>query len=206
MQNWIMDIIESYGYIGVFLLIMLENIFPPIPSEVILTFSGFMTVSTSLTTTGVVIASTLGSVVGAIALYGIGTLLNAERLSSIITKWGHLLRLRVEDVTRTQKWFDKYGIWTVFFCRFIPLIRSLISIPAGMAKMNIGAFFLFTTLGTVLWNFALIQTGAILGDSWETVLHYMEYYSTFIYIGIAIAICAIIIFIWKRNKKYKHGV
>lgn len=114
METWIQQIMEDFGYVGVFLLIMLENVFPPIPSEVILTFGGFMTTFTDLTVTGVIIASTLGSVAGAIILYGIGLLLDVERLVKIVDKYGNILRLTRNDIYKADAWFDNYGFWTVF--------------------------------------------------------------------------------------------
>lgn len=181
MEVWIKDFIESYGYIGVFLLIALENIFPPIPSEVILTFGGYMTLDTSLNVTGVIIASTLGSVFGAVILYRVGNFLDVERFDRIINRYGKLLRLKKEDLYRANAWFNKYGIWTVFLCRFIPLIRSLISIPAGMANMNFSLFLIFTTIGTLIWNTILIHLGASLGENWELITEKMDSFSNVIY-------------------------
>jgi alkaline phosphatase len=181
MEVWIKDFIESYGYIGVFLLIALENIFPPIPSEVILTFGGYMTLDTSLNVTGVIIASTLGSVFGAVILYRLGNFLDVERFDRIINRYGKLLRLKKEDLYRANAWFNKYGIWTVFLCRFIPLIRSLISIPAGMANMNFSLFLIFTTIGTLIWNTILIHLGARLGENWELITEKMDNFSNVIY-------------------------
>ena len=144
MENWITQFMEQYGYIGVFLMIALENVFPPIPSELILPFGGFMTTQpTGMTVPGVVIAATAGSVVGAVILYGIGLLLDVERLEKIIDRWGHILRITKEDIHKADAWFDKYGIWTVLFCRMVPLIRSLISIPAGMSNMKFSLFIIF---------------------------------------------------------------
>ena len=147
----------QFGYFGVFLLIMIENVFPPIPSEVILTFGGFMTTYSEMTRTGVIIAATAGSVVGAMILYSIGLLLDVSRLEKIIDRWGHLLRLTRKDIHRADAWFDKYGPWTVLFCRLVPLIRSLISIPAGMSNMNFPLFLLLTTVGSLIWNAALVS-------------------------------------------------
>src|ERR1041384_4906596 len=144
MENWITQFMEQYGYIGVFLMIALENVFPPIPSELILPFGGFMTTQpTGMAVPGVIIASTAGSVVGAVILYGIGLLLDVERLEKIIDRWGHILRITKEDIHKADAWFDKYGIWTVLFCRMVPLIRSLISIPAGMSNMKFSLFIIF---------------------------------------------------------------
>ncbi|MED1919141.1 DedA family protein, partial [Bacillus thuringiensis] len=145
MQNWMTQIIEQYSYFGILLMMALENIFPPIPSEVILTFGGFMTTQSSLTVFGVILSATIGSVIGAIMLYGIGYYLDVKKIEKIVERWGHLLRIKTTDIHKANEWFDRYGYWTIFFCRMIPLIRSLISIPAGMTKMNFPLFLLFTT-------------------------------------------------------------
>lgn len=198
MESWITSIMEGYGYFGVFLLIMLENLFPPIPSEVILTFGGFMTTKTDLTITGVVITSTLGSVAGAIILYALGSILNIKRLEKIVDRWGYILRLKREDIYKADAWFEKHGVWTVFFCRFIPLIRSLISLPAGMARMNLLLFLIFTTLGTLIWNVILVNIGAAVGESWETIVYYMDIYSNIAYVVMGIVF---IIFVVRYIKK-----
>ncbi|UNK19192.1 DedA family protein [Paenibacillus sp. N3/727] len=201
MQNWITHFMEQFGYFGIFLMIALENVFPPIPSEVILTFGGFMTTYTDLTIPGVILAATLGSVIGAVILYGIGLLLDVERLEKIIDRWGHILRVKKEDIRRADAWFDKYGYWTVLFCRMVPLIRSLISIPAGMSNMKFGMFLLFTTLGTLIWNVLLVSIGAALGESWEDILAFMDVYSNIAYAVIAVAaIVFVVLFIRKRKK------
>jgi membrane protein DedA with SNARE-associated domain len=200
MESWITDIMEQFGYTGIFLLIMLENLFPPIPSEVILTFGGFMTTDSSLSVPGVVAVSTFGSVAGAIILYGIGLLMDRQKIERVVEKWGHILRLTKKDVHKADKWFMKYGAWTVFFCRFVPLIRSLISLPAGMARMNFVTFLLLTTLGTLIWNVVLVNIGAAVGSSWETIVGYMDIYSNAVYAILAILfILFVILFVKRRN-------
>lgn len=201
MESWITSVMEDFGYIGVFLLIMLENLFPPIPSEVILTFGGFMTTHTDLTIFGVVLTSTLGSVVGAIILYGIGAIIGVNRIERFVAKWGRILRLTVADIHKANDWFMKYGVWTVFFCRFIPLIRSLISLPAGMAKMNFGVFLVLTTLGTLIWNVVLVYLGARVGESWETVVYYMDIYSNIAYALIVIVFVVFVLLFLKSKKR-----
>lgn len=200
MQTWITDIMEQFGYIGILLLIALENIFPPIPSEVVLTAGGFMTTTTSLTIPGVIIAATLGSVLGAVILYGLGRLLDVQRLEKIVDKWGHILRVSKDDIYKADAWFDKYGYWTVLFCRMIPLIRSLISIPAGMSNMNFGLFLVFTTIGTLIWNIVLVCVGAAVGESWEEIVHYMDIYSNIAYALIAIGGITFIVWFFRRKK------
>lgn len=199
MDSWITSIMEKFGYIGIFLLITLENLFPPIPSEVMLTFGGYMTTHTNLNVFGVVVASTIGSVAGAIVLYGIGLLIDINRIEKIVEKWGHILRLSKGDIHKANNWFSKYGVWTVFFCRFIPLIRSLISLPAGMAHMNFGIFLVLTTLGTLIWNVVLVNIGAAVGGSWETIVGYMDVYSNVAYVVLALLFMVfVVLFIRKR--------
>lgn len=200
MDNWITDFMEQFGYIGIFLMIALENVFPPIPSEVILTFGGFMTTYSKLSIAGVIAAATAGSVAGAVILYGIGYLLNVDRLEKIIGRWGHILRIKKEDIQKADAWFEKYGYWTVLFCRMIPLIRSLISIPAGMSQMKFWLFLVFTTIGTLIWNIVLVSVGAAFGESWEDIVHFMDIYSNIAYTLIGLGtILLLIIFI--RSKK-----
>ncbi|TYR74608.1 DedA family protein [Rossellomorea vietnamensis] len=200
MENWLMEIINNFGYGGIFLLIALENIFPPVPSEIILTFGGFVTTTSDLTITGVVIASTLGSVIGAVVLYGLGLQLDVERMEKIVDKWGHILRLTKKDIHRADAWFDKYGYWSVFFCRFVPLIRSLISIPAGMSNMKFVPFLIFTTAGTFIWNIVLVNLGAKVGASWEQIVHYMDIYSNIAYAVIAVLGIAFLVFFFFKRK------
>lgn len=201
MENWITTVMEEFGYIGVFLLIMLENLFPPIPSEVILTFGGFMTTQTDLSVFGVVVASTIGSVVGAIILYGIGALVGIKRIERFVDRWGKVLRLTSKDIHKANSWFEKYDVWTVFFCRFIPLIRSLISLPAGLAKMNFFTFLLLTTLGTLIWNMVLVNIGAAVGESWETIVHYMDIYSNIAYAALAIIFIVVVIRFYQKKMR-----
>jgi membrane protein DedA with SNARE-associated domain len=202
MENWLTDFINEYGYFGIVLLIFLENVFPPIPSEVILTFGGFMTTTSNLSIVGVVFFSTVGSVIGAIVLYAIGLQLDVERLEKIVDKWGRILRVTKKDIHRADEWFDKYGPWTVFFCRFVPLIRSLISIPAGMSNMNFGLFLLLTACGTLIWNSVLVYLGATVGESWESIVVKMEIYSRVIYIVLLLLmISLVVLFVSKRIKR-----
>lgn len=205
MQEIMIEILNQFGYIGVAALIAVENLFPPIPSEVILTFSGFMTTYTTMHVGGVVLASTLGSVIGAIILYSVGKLVSPERMKKFLAgKAGKMLHLYPEDVEKAQEWFNSKGNLTVFFCRFIPIIRSLISIPAGMAQMPMGIFLVLTTAGSFLWNLVLVWLGAFAGASWERVVAYMGTYSHvgkyMLFAGAFIAVAALYIK-RKHNKK-----
>ncbi|MDF2607289.1 MAG: alkaline phosphatase [Bacillales bacterium] len=201
MENWLIGIMNEFGYIGVFFLIALENIFPPIPSEVILTFAGFMTTSSDLNIFGVVLSATAGSLVGACALYRIGLLMDIERLEKVVDRWGTILRLTREDIHKADNWFDNHGYITVFFCRLVPLIRSLISIPAGMSNMKFGLFLTLTTLGTFIWNIILVSLGASVGENWKEILTYFEIYSKVIYLLIIVIILVIPRFFIKKAVK-----
>lgn len=200
MENWITEFMGQYGYLSVFLLIMIENVFPPIPSEIILTFGGFMTTYLEMTIPGVIVVATLGSITGAIILYGVGKFFHVERLEKIIERFGHILRVKVEDIHRADSWFDRYGYLTVFFCRMVPLIRSLISIPAGMSDMKFGLFLLCTTAGTLIWNTILVWVGALLGGNWDDIIGFMNLYSNITYVILGIAGIVFIIY-WVTKKK-----
>lgn len=203
MQEIILQIMNSYGYLGVFLLIAIENVFPPIPSEVILLFGGFMTTWTDLNIIGMIIAATLGSLVGAIILYYIGKILNKRRLIKIVSgKVGKVLRLKPSDIEKADEWFDKKGNKTVFFCRFIPIVRSLISIPAGMSEMKMPKFLLYTFAGSIIWNTVLLVIGNRVGENWESILGVFDRYSHIVLIILIVMFFGLIFwFYYKRLKK-----
>jgi len=178
MEDFIIDIINRFGYLGVFLLIIVENFFPPIPSEIILTFGGFMTTCSRMNVWGVILSATAGSSLGAVVLYTHGRILNGDRIELLFdSKFGKMLHLKAEDVRTAGKWFNKHGYRAVFLCRFVPIVRSLISIPAGMAKMKFGTFLLLTILGTFIWNSVLVYLGSLAGEAWGLIASYMDYYT-----------------------------
>ena len=205
MEQIIINIMEQVGYLGVFLLIAIENIFPPIPSEVILVFGGFMTTYTSLNIPIMILAATLGSLLGAIVLYYIGKIFNKERLKRIVNgKIGKVLRLKASDIEKADHWFDTKGNKTVFFCRFIPIVRSLISIPAGMSEMPMQKFLLYTISGSLIWNTVLIIVGSIVGDKWETIVGYLDNFSNIILI-ILVIIFVVAMYYWFVIRKKKQS-
>ncbi len=205
MQDIVMEIISKYGYFGITFLILVENIFPPIPSELILTFGGFITTQTDLTVIGMTIFSTIGSCLGAVILYGLGRLLSPEKLSRFVdSKIGRRLHLKNEDIDKSRQWFLEKGNNTVFFCRFIPIVRSMISIPAGMAGMEFGRFMILTVLGSFAWNIVLVSLGAVAGEAWKQVLTYANGYSTAVKIIILVAVAAVaarLLFKYYKKKK-----
>lgn len=203
MVQTLIEILNRFGYIGITVLIALENIFPPIPSEVILTFSGFMTTCTKLTPAGAAACATAGSLIGAVALYGLGSLLTKDKLENFLYgKLGRLLHFNRDDVDYTMEWFRKKGKYTVFFCRCVPIVRSLISIPAGMAKMPWGPFLAMTVTGSAIWNILLISLGRLAGQSWAIASEYIRAYgNVFKIILIAAAAAGIIFLIFRRRHK-----
>lgn len=199
MQEWIIQMMNQFGYWGILLLIAVENVFPPIPSEVILTFGGFMTTYTEINIWLVALYATIGSVLGAMVLYGVGYLISPERLERILKgKIGRILHLKIEDIKKAEGWFAKKGKLTVFLCRFIPIIRSLISIPAGMSRMHLIPFFLLTTAGTSIWNLILVWLGAIAGASWETIAGYMDVYSWVAFAALAVLFLVAVYLFWRK--------
>lgn len=206
MQEIIIAFMDRFGYFGVLLLIAVENIFPPIPSEVILTFGGFMTTYTSLNVAGVIVFSTLGSVFGAIALYGIGRIFNKERLMKLVSgRIGKILRLKAQDIESAEEWFEKRGNGAVFFCRFVPIVRSLISIPAGMSEMKFTPFLLYTTAGSFIWNAVLVVIGSIVGENWERVVAKMDAYSNLTLIVLVIVFISAVGGFYYNRKKQKEA-
>ena len=179
---------------------MIENIFPPIPSEVILAFSGMLCVTTSLSYMGVVAVATLGAYMGALILYGIGwSMTSYYRLERLCRKdWVSGLGFQYRNIETARDWFEKHGVKTIFLCRLLPLIRSLISIPAGIIKMPILTFSLWTLIGTALWNSILVYIGMLLGKNWPTISQYcMKYVFVIFIIG---SIYYIIKKIWVKQK------
>ena len=197
METWIVEFIEQFGYLAVFLLIAVENIFPPIPSEIILTFAGFMITKSGLGFFGMAFSSTLGSYIGALVLYGLGYFLRPEKFERFL----NLFKFNLKDVEKAQKWFNDKGSLTVFFCRFVPIIRSLISIPAGMSRMKMLPFSLYTVVGSLIWNCVLIYIGTILGDHYGLISGYMEQYG--IVVGLVIVIIGVAWLTMKLMKKKK---
>ena len=195
MRELVLELMGEYGNLAVFLLILVENLFPPIPSEVILTFGGVMTVCTDMTPVGVILFSTAGSLAGAVILYSVGRFLPDEVFRKLLCgQIGHLLHFRLEDVDLAKGWFRERGRSAVFLCRLIPIVRSLISIPAGIARMPFVPFLVFTAAGSLLWNMVLVYAGRIAGDSWEKVSAAFGVYSDLFLMIAGISIAFAVLF------------
>ena len=195
MRELVLELMGEYGNLAVFLLILVENLFPPIPSEVILTFGGVMTVCTDMTPVGVILFSTAGSLAGAVILYSVGRFLPDEVFRKLLCgQIGHLLHFRLEDVDLAKGWFRERGRSAVFLCRLIPIVRSLISIPAGIARMPFVPFLVFTAAGSLQWNTVLVYAGRIAGDSWEKVSAAFGVYSDLFLMIAGISIAFAVLF------------
>ncbi|WP_270253634.1 DedA family protein [Lactobacillus johnsonii] len=201
MTIWLTHFIENFGYLAIILLIAVENIFPPIPSEVILTLGGFLVSGTKLTLIGVILASTLGSIIGAIILFSISRNLTLPRLEKLLeTKLFKLLGFKKDDAQKAIDWFDKHGINAIFYGRCIPVVRSLISIPAGIAHVGWTKFLVLTTLGSLVWNSVLVGLGHYMGKNWQVVVRIFDDYT------IVIIILLLILFIYFGIKWYKSRI
>lgn len=186
---WAVDVMETLGAPGAGLAIALENVFPPLPSEVILPLAGFTASQGSFTLAEVLIWTTLGSVVGALALYGLGAVLGRERTRAIVEA---VPLIDVADVDRTESWFLRHGRKAVFFGRMIPLFRSLISVPAGVTRMHVALFLALTTIGSAIWNTVFVLAGYLLGENWHVVEPWADAFQLVVIVAVALAVAAFV--------------
>jgi membrane protein DedA with SNARE-associated domain len=169
LATWVQDVIEQLGYLGVALLVVLENVFPPIPSEIVLPFAGFVAQQGSYSVVLMILAATVGSVIGALIMYWIAAIIGDERLHAFTRRFGKWVQIREADLTRAEEWFDRHAMSAVLVGRCVPLIRSVVSIPAGFRRMKLIPYIAYTFLGSLVWNIALVGAGAVLGENWERV-------------------------------------
>lgn len=181
--QWAIQVMEALGPIGAGLIVFLENVFPPIPSEVILPLAGFTASQGSFTVAEAILWTTIGSILGAFVLYGLGRWLGHDR-----TVW---LAARIpfvdpDDILKTIDWFGRHGKKAVFFGRMLPIFRSLISIPAGIEKMNMAVFAVLTAAGSLIWNSIFVVAGFLLGENWSAVLQYADVLKYLVVAGVAL--------------------
>lgn len=190
--DWAVQLMETLGAPGAGIAIALENLFPPIPSEVVLPLAGFAASRGTFPVWQAILFTTLGSLIGAMALYGIGAALGRDRMRRIAVK---LPLIKVSDVDRTEAWFSRHGAKTVFFGRMIPIFRSLISIPAGIERMPIPLFLLLSGSGSLIWNSIFVTAGYLLGENWHLVDQYAGIFSKIV---LVLVVAAVVIFIALR--------
>lgn len=184
-MEWITELMSALGAVGAGLAVALENVFPPVPSELVLPLAGFTAAQGKISLWAAILWTTVGSVVGALVLYGLGAWLGLKRLRKIADR---IPFVTVSDVDRADEWFDKHGNKAVFFGRMVPVVRSLISIPAGVSGMPIGKFLTYTAAGSLVWNSALIVAGYALGENYQLIDRYMGWVSTVVLVLLACAI------------------
>ncbi|HWQ11148.1 MAG TPA: DedA family protein [Roseiflexaceae bacterium] len=176
LSDSIRDMIAAMGYPGIALVMLLENLVPPIPSELVMPFAGFLVAEGRLRFAGVVAAGTAGAVLGALVLYGVGMRAGEPLVRRMVRRYGRWITVSEHDLDRALATFGRHGDAIVFFGRLVPMVRSLISLPAGMRRMPLGRFLLLTALGSAVWNTALAYAGLTLGQNWETVLSFLSRY------------------------------
>lgn len=174
MFTFITDLIDAMGAFGVGVVMFLENVFPPIPSELVMPLAGFLAASGELSLVAIFVWGTIGSVFGAWLWYEIGRRVGRDRLLRFIDRYGVWLTLSTADINRAVDWFDRHDGPAVFFGRMVPGVRTLISVPAGLAKMHLSRFFFYTALGSTLWNVALIAAGYLLQANYNRVVDYLD--------------------------------
>lgn len=175
LTEWVVAVVESLGYAGVAFLVTVENVFPPIPSELVLALAGFVASRGEASLVGMIAASTVGSVLGAWLLYGGAYLFGPGPIRALVDRWGRWVRITQADLDTAERWFARWSTVAVLLCRWVPLVRSLISIPAGFARMRFLPFTFYTTLGSLIWNAIFVTVGYLLGERWEDVLRYADW-------------------------------
>jgi membrane protein DedA with SNARE-associated domain len=194
--GWVVDLMEALGAPGVGLAIALENVFPPLPSEVFLPLAGFAASRGELSLVAAIVWTTIGSVVGALALYGIGAALGRDRLCAVAAK---MPLVDVGDIHKAEAWFAEHGAKAVFFGRMVPLVRSMISVPAGVERMGVPLFLALTAAGSLIWNSIFVLAGYLLGENWHIVESYAGILSKAVLVVIAIAVAVFVVLRIRRR-------
>jgi membrane protein DedA with SNARE-associated domain len=196
--SWITGVIQQMGLIGVAILVAFEKVFPPVPSELILPLAGYLSGRGQMSLPGVIIAATFGSVAGALILYGIAAKLGETRVRSFAKRYGRWIQLGDEDLDKADSWFDRHGDMAALTGPLVPLVRSAVSIPAGLRGMSVWKFAILTTIGSAVWNSILVGLGWWAGDRWHIVNQYVGYFNYVILVLIAGGIGW---WIWKRRSR-----
>lgn len=200
--GWIEEFIAAIGYPGIVLIMAIENVFPPIPSEAVLPFAGALAAGGEMHFWGVVAAGTAGSVLGAVILYAVGYVAREAGVRRLVAAYGNVLFISEEDLDRAAGWFERYGEAVIFFGRLIPIIRSVVSIPAGYTRMAPARFLLYTALGTALWSLLLTYAGWTLGENWDAIRGFTRPYEN---AALAVILLAVVSFLGWRAVRRRRG-
>ena len=203
MTDWIQTLMDSLGYLGILLLMVLENVFPPIPSELIMPSAGFAAARGDMSLGMVVLMGTLGSVIGTLPLYYVGRAFGEDKLVAWADKHGKWLTLSGKDIKKADDWFDRHGAGAVLFGRMVPGIRSLLSLPAGMSEMPLPKFLIYSAIGSALWSAALAYAGYALGENYDRVEQYVGPASKII-LGLLV-VGAVFWFVRRRREQGQGG-
>ncbi|HQZ14142.1 MAG TPA: DedA family protein [Devosia sp.] len=199
MSGWITEVITQAGYLGIFLLMLLESIFPPIPSELIIPFAGFSAAQGNLNVFGVILAATVGSLVGAAPWYIVARLFGLERVRWLADRFGRWFTLNADEIDTAARWFTRWGKPIVLFGRLFPIIRTLISVPSGLAKMPALTFIGFSALGMLIWNTVLVMAGFVLHQHYHLVEAWLDPL-TYIVLGAVVAVYLYRLVTWRPSK------
>jgi len=199
LATWVQDVIEQLGYLGVALLVVLENVFPPIPSEIVLPFAGFVALRGTNSVALMILFATFGSVIGALIMYWIAAVIGDDRLHAFTRRFGKWVQIRESDLTKAEEWFDRHAMAAVLIGRCVPLIRSVVSIPAGFRRMKLVPYVVYTFIGSLAWNIALVGAGAILGENWERVGEVIAAYQWLIIVAVVAGIARLAYVAYRRK-------
>ncbi len=202
---WTQGIIEALGYLGLGFVMFIENVFPPIPSEAILPMAGWLAYEQrgGFTLLGITIVGAIGSILGTGVFYGIGYWFGEERVRQLMRRYGKWFLLSESDFDVALNWFNRYGELVIFFGRMVPIVRSLISVPAGIASMRLDRFILYTAIGTALWSFLLAFAGYLLGQNWPLVMDWVGRYEK---IMLAIGFVCVLVFVVRRLRQRRRDL
>jgi membrane protein DedA with SNARE-associated domain len=204
MVEWITNTMSALGYWGIGLLMFLENLFPPIPSELIMPLAGFTVAQGEMSFVGAVLAGTSGTVLGALPWYYLGHFLGGERLKALADRYGRWLTISSREIEQADRWFDRHGGKVVFFGRLIPGIRTLISLPAGINGMHLPTFLFYSSLGTLIWTALLTYAGYLLGENYGRVGEWMNSTPKTL-LKVLLAILLMLFLVWIGRRKLKES-
>ena len=196
--EFINQLILQFSYVGIAAVSFIENIIAPIPSEFVFPWAGFLAYQGKMNIWLISLAGAVGSLAAALVLYYLGSKFNGPKTREFVDKYGKYIFISLKDLEKAEGWFEKYGVWTVFIFRMIPLGRTVISIPAGFVKMNILTFSVLTFIGTFLWSFLLTYAGYILGENWERVSEVLSGYEHLVIYAILLSGS---IFAWYKRRE-----
>ncbi|ARO14306.1 Alkaline phosphatase-like protein [Ketogulonicigenium robustum] len=197
MFDALLGLMNAGGAFGLALIMFLENVFPPVPSEVIIPLAGFLAASGRMALWEVIVAGVAGSVLGALFWYWIGLAVGKDRVMAFVARWGFILTISEDEAERAFAWFQRYGAWAVFFARVLPGVRTLISIPAGMARMSMPLFLVTTTLGSAIWVSILAGAGLLLRENYDHISRYIDPLS-YVVIGAIVGI-----YVWRLLRQLR---